>query len=98
MPGYPKIVHTEEGMREGMQIESADIPVEDKIKLLDALSETGLKDIAVGSFVSPKYTPQMAKMDEIVAGFTPKPGVKYVSRALPAASNTPDDKAGGESQ
>ncbi len=32
-----------------------------------------------------------------LAGYVPKPGVKYVSRALPAASNTPDDKAGGES-
>jgi hydroxymethylglutaryl-CoA lyase len=79
---YPKIIHTEEGMREGMQIESASIPVADKIALLNALSETGLKDIAVGSFVSPKYTPQMAKMDEIMAGFTPKPGVKYSYTAL----------------
>jgi len=82
MYSYPKIVHTEEGMREGMQIESADIPVADKIALLNALSETGLKDIAVGSFVSPKYTPQMAKMDEIMAGFTPKPGVRYSYTAL----------------
>ena len=32
-----------------------------------------------------------------VAGYVPKPGVKYVSRALPPASNAPDDKAGGES-
>jgi hypothetical protein len=32
-----------------------------------------------------------------IAGYVPKPGVKYVSRALPAASDTPDDKAGGES-
>jgi len=80
--GYPKIIHTEESMREGMQIESADIPVADKIALLNALSDTGLKDIAVGSFVSPKYTPQMAKMDEIMAGFTPKPGVKYSYTAL----------------
>ena len=80
--GYPRIVHTEETMREGMQIESADIPVADKIALLNALSDTGLKDIAVGSFVSPKYTPQMAKMDEIMAGFTPKPGVKYSYTAL----------------
>ena len=82
MSGYPRIIHTEEGMREGMQIESANIPVEDKIKLLDALSETGLKNIAVGSFVSPKYTPQMAKMDEIMAGFKPKPGVRYSYTAL----------------
>ncbi len=39
---YPEIVYTEEGMREGMQIESADIPVDLKVELLDALSETGL--------------------------------------------------------
>jgi hydroxymethylglutaryl-CoA lyase len=82
MFGYPKIVHTEEGMREGMQIESKDIPVEEKIKLLDMLSETGLKEIIVGSFVSPKYTPQMAKMDELMAGFKPKPGVTYGYTAL----------------
>ena len=59
-----------------------DIPVEAKIRLLNALSETGLKDINVGSFVSPKYTPQMAKVDELLQGFTPKPGVKYTYTAL----------------
>ena len=80
--GYPKIVHTEEGMRDGLQIESADIPVAAKIRLLNALSETGLKEINVGSFVSPKYTPQMAGIDEIVTGFTPKPGVRYTYTAL----------------
>jgi len=80
--GYPKIVHTEEGMREGLQIESAKIPVDDKIRLLDALSDTGLKEIAVGSFVSPKYTPQMAVMEELVTRFTPRPGVRYVYTAL----------------
>ena len=82
MAGYPKIVHTEEGMRDGLQIESADIPIEAKIRLLNALSETGLKEINVGSFVSPKYTPQMAKVDELMKGFTPKPGVKYTYTAL----------------
>ncbi len=80
--GYPKIVHTEEGMRDGLQIESADIPVADKIQLLNALSETGLKEIAAGSFVSPKWTPQMACVDELMRGFTPKPGVRYVYTAL----------------
>src|ERR1700747_2257702 len=71
---YPDIVYTEEGMREGMQIEDANIPIDVKVALLDALSETGLKRIVVGSFVSPRYTPQMAHVDEIVAGFHPKPG------------------------
>lgn len=76
---YPQVNIIEEGMREGMQIESADIPVPDKIRLIDALSETGLRQIVVGSFVSPKYTPQMARVEEIVAGFHPRPGVKYTA-------------------
>ena len=82
MAGYPKIIHTEEGMRDGLQIEDKDIPIEAKIRLLNALSETGLKDINVGSFVSPKYTPQMAKVEELLTGFKPKPGVKYTYTAL----------------
>src|SRR5690349_20194568 len=82
MTGYPRILRTEEGMRDGLQIENADISVADKIRLLDALSETGLKEIAVGSFVSPKWTPQMACIDELVAGFHPKPGVRYTYTAL----------------
>lgn len=79
---YPKIVYTEEVMREGMQIEDANIPVEAKINLLNALSETGLKNIMVGSFVSPRYTPQMAEVDRIVTGFRPKPSVKYMALTL----------------
>ncbi len=83
MPGkYPTIVYTEEGMREGMQIEDADISVDDKVALLDALSETGLKRIVVGSFVSPRYTPQMARIDEIVKKFHPREGVTYTALAL----------------
>ena len=82
MPSYPKIVYKEEGMREGMQIEDANISVDDKVELLDALSETGLKNIVVGSFVSPKWTPQMERIDEIVTRFTPKPGVTYTALAL----------------
>ena len=79
---WPQIDFMEEGMREGMQIESAAISVEDKVRLLDALSDTGLKKIAVGSFVSPKYTPQMARIDDIVSRFHPKPGVTYSALAL----------------
>jgi hydroxymethylglutaryl-CoA lyase len=76
---YPSVILNEEGMREGMQIESAGISVADKIRLLDALSETGLKRIVVGSFVSPRYTPQMAHVEEIIAGFHPKSGVTYTA-------------------
>ena len=82
MKKWPTLHYKEEGMREGMQIEDANISVEDKVRLLDALSETGLKYIVVGSFVSPKYTPQMARIDEIVQKFHPKPGVTYAALAL----------------
>ena len=51
--------------------------------LLDALSATGLQTIVVGSFVSPKYTPQMAAIDELLATLSPRdPGVTYTAVAL----------------
>ena len=82
MNKWPKVNYKEEGLREGMQIEDSQISVDDKVELLDALSETGLKTIVVGSFVSPKWTPQMERIDEIVSKFTPKPGVTYTALAL----------------
>ena len=47
MNKWPKVTYKEEGMREGMQIEDAEISVDDKVMLLDALSGTGLKNIVV---------------------------------------------------
>lgn len=78
----PRLILLEEGMREGLQIESDTIPVAEKIRLLDALSATGLRNIVVGSFVSPKWTPQMADIDALVRGFTPVEGVNYTALAL----------------
>ncbi len=66
-------------MREGLQIESASIPVEAKLRLLDALGETGAKVISIGSFAHPKWTPQMACIDEIAERFVPKPGIVYTA-------------------
>lgn len=74
---YPKVEIVEEGPREGFQIESAAIAPTAKVRLIDALSGTGLRTIVVGSFVSPRWTPQMANIDEIVETFTPRPGVTY---------------------
>ena len=79
---YPAVQIVEEGMREGMQIESADISLDDKVRLLDALSSTGLRTIVVGSFVSPKWTPQMKDVDELVGRFHPVAGVRYTALAL----------------
>jgi hydroxymethylglutaryl-CoA lyase len=70
---------TDDTMREGLQIESAAIPVEAKLRLLDALGETGAKVISIGSFAHPKWTPQMACIDEIAERFVPKPGIRYTA-------------------
>jgi hydroxymethylglutaryl-CoA lyase len=80
----PAVVIIEEGMREGMQIESTQISVSAKVELLDALSATGLAHIVVGSFVSPRWVPQMARIEEILAEFTPNPAVTYTALALNA--------------
>ena len=80
MSTLPKsVIITDDTMREGLQIESASIPVEAKLRLLDALGETGAKVISIGSFAHPKWTPQMACIDEIAERFVPKPGVIYTA-------------------
>jgi hydroxymethylglutaryl-CoA lyase len=66
-------------MREGLQIESASISVDAKLRLLDALGDTGAKVISIGSFAHPKWTPQMACIDEIAQRFVPKPGITYTA-------------------
>jgi hydroxymethylglutaryl-CoA lyase len=101
-PSRPRVHLTEECMREGMQIESSAISVDDKLRLLDALSDTGLEHIVVGSFVSPRYTPQMADVDELLRRFEPRPGVRYSALALNergrqrAAAWTPPLSSSGE--
>ena len=79
-----KILINEEGPREGFQIESAAIPTADKIALIDALSETGLKHIQVVSFVNPRLVPGMADADAVVAGMRSKAGVDYTGLWLNA--------------
>jgi hydroxymethylglutaryl-CoA lyase len=78
---YPRVHVRDQTMREGMQIESVDIPVAKKIELINMLSQTGLKDLVIGYFASPKFTPQMKDVDEIISGFTPVPGVVYTAGA-----------------
>ncbi len=73
------VVVTDDTMREGLQIESPDIPVDDKLRLLDALGETGAKVISIGSFAHPKWVPSMACIEEIAERFVPKPGIKYTA-------------------
>ncbi|HKW90834.1 MAG TPA: hydroxymethylglutaryl-CoA lyase [Methylomirabilota bacterium] len=75
MPKHVKI--KEVGPREGFQFEKGDISLAPKISLVDALSDTGVGTIEFTSFVSPKWVPQMADAEEMVAGIKRVPGVAY---------------------
>lgn len=79
MSDLPQHVHvTEEGPREGFQIEKGPIATARKIELIDALSDTGLRRIQVVSFVNPKLVPGMADAEQVVAGMRAAPGVDYL--------------------
>lgn len=67
----------EMGPRDGLQNEKLHVPAIDKIRMIDLLSETGLSNIEVTSFVSPKWIPQLADAAIVLAGIKRKPGVKY---------------------
>ncbi len=75
MPG--RITIKEVGPREGFQFEKGDIGLAQKISLVDALSDTGVSTIEFTSFVSPKWVPQMADAEQMVAGIKRVPGVAY---------------------
>ena len=80
MSDFPKFVEFhEEGPREGFQIEKTVYPIEQRVELIDLLSETGLKHIQVGSFVSPTYVPQMADTGELFNRIKRKSGVNYTA-------------------
>ena len=76
---------TEEGPREGFQIEPGPIATADKIALIEALSATGLRRIQVASFVSPKVVPGWADAEAVVGGFAPRAGVEYTALWFNAA-------------
>ncbi|QQZ40127.1 hydroxymethylglutaryl-CoA lyase [Pseudomonas sp. SK3(2021)] len=75
LPPHVRLV--EVGPRDGLQNEAQPISVADKVQLVDALSAAGLGYIEVGSFVSPKWVPQMAGSAEVFAQIQRKPGVTY---------------------
>lgn len=69
----------EVGPRDGLQNEKQPISVADKVRLVDDLTAAGLSYIEVGSFVSPKWVPQMAGSAEVFAGIQRQPGVTYAA-------------------
>ena len=75
LPSHVRLI--EVGPRDGLQNEAQPISVEAKVQLVDALTAAGVGYIEVGSFVSPKWVPQMAGSAEVFAQIQRKPGVIY---------------------
>jgi hydroxymethylglutaryl-CoA lyase len=69
----------EVGPRDGLQNESRPVSVSDKLQLVHDLADAGVSYIEAGSFVSPKWVPQMAGSAELFAGIQRKDGVTYAA-------------------
>lgn len=63
--------------RDGFQIEPNFIPTEDKVKLIDELSQCGFAKIEVTSFTSPKAIPMLRDAEEVMGKIARVPGVEY---------------------
>jgi hydroxymethylglutaryl-CoA lyase len=74
----PKTVEiVEVGPRDGLQNEQTSLSAQDKINFIDQLSLVGCKRIEAGSFVSPKWVPQMASSDEVIRSIKRLDGIRY---------------------
>ena len=72
----PRVEIREVGPRDGLQNE-APVAVAERIRLIDALSGTGLRRIEAAAFVSAAAIPPMAGSDEVMAGIDRRPGIVY---------------------
>lgn len=72
----------EVGARDGLQNETVPMSTQEKIKLINMLSETGLKKVESGAFVSPKWVPAMADSREVMDSIYRKDGVNYPVLAM----------------
>lgn len=71
------ITLVEVGPRDGLQNEKQIVDVDVKVELIERLAACGFKSVEGGAFVSPKWTPQMAASDEVMATIKRIKGVSY---------------------
>jgi hydroxymethylglutaryl-CoA lyase len=72
-----KVTIVEVGPRDGFQNEHVFIPTDQKVRIIDALSETGLSRIEATSFVHPKAVPQLADAAEVMTRIKRNPSILY---------------------
>jgi len=76
--GAGRRIHMQEvGTRDGLQVEAAFVPTEDKIALVNLLSQAGMAKIEVTSFTSPKAIPALRDGEIVMREITRQPGVIY---------------------
>nr|WP_324257929.1 hydroxymethylglutaryl-CoA lyase [Cellvibrio fontiphilus] len=79
MPLSKKVRLVEVGPRDGLQNEKQTITTATKIQLIENLVAAGLTYIEAGSFVNPKWVPQMADSADVFSGISRKAGVTYAA-------------------
>ncbi len=67
----------EVGPRDGLQNETAPVPTDAKIAFIDALSASGVGEIEVSAFVSPRWVPQLRDAAKVFDGITRRKGIVY---------------------
>jgi hydroxymethylglutaryl-CoA lyase len=73
----PRVKIVEVGPRDGLQNEKTLVPIDVKVKLIERLAEAGLKTIESGSFVSPRWVPQMTDTAAVLTRIKRLSGVSY---------------------
>ena len=74
---HDRVRIVEVGPRDGLQNEDVPVSVEDRVELIERLAAAGLGTIESGSFVSPKWVPQMKSSDEVFQKITRTPGIRF---------------------
>jgi len=77
-----KVLIEDEALRDGLQIEQRTFSVAEKLHFIRGMEDCGVRRIQVGSFVHPKWVPQMANTDEVFARLEPTPGITYTALVL----------------
>lgn len=81
--GIPKEIRIREvGPREGVQTSDVIVSTQDKLALIELLSQTGVKDIEITSLVRADKVPQMADAEEVIALYKDHPGIRYTALYL----------------
>src|SRR2546426_407404 len=80
-----RVTICEVGTRDGFQIEPDFIPTEQKVEVVNLLSDAGVPRIEVTSFVHPKVVPQLRDAEQVMARIARRPGTRY-------AALVPNDK------